>query len=219
MTKLTAIVAGLLACIVATPALATTYYYTGADYTHTITVGQTIPAPPWSAEEFATQQWGMQGDRTTATIIFESDMSAFSGTLVVRKYDPSIDGPSHAPTNAISWEWYSGSITMQFVLTTVTFDHGEIVAWSTAGSGGVPFINRSLVIGCNCQNLDFRSNSSSGELLDIKNGFLGWRSGAFTTEPGTWTRIDAVPAPIIGGGLPGLLLASLGWLGWRRRRQ
>ena len=196
--------------LLGTPANADTiYYYTGSPYTiistENILDRTTIPATvvpnPNAAADAA-----VFGTNLTGSVTFGFDTTGVTGTFANNVPYPN---PFPVRLNRLT----SGDISWtQLSIFSFTLADGAIIGWQLSSSSQADCAFSVPSIGCGV----ISSNDGGDFVQQICHDCL---FVAKTAMPGTWSLVAPVPGPIAGAGLPGLILASGGLLGWWRRRQ
>jgi hypothetical protein len=195
----TAFAAALLVTLGLTSAQAdTTYNYVGA---------------PW--EFFDGDGWNPAavGTNMTGSVTYNFDTTGFTGFFsgnlgLNNPYDPPGFMDVQLTSGTLTADWKTNGIRFY----NFTFSNGQIVD-ANIESWGVPCGSQVGAAGCSMEV----GVSSYSEIVVLSSlPHVNLIAGAL----GTWTLDPAsVPAPIMGAGLPSLILAGLGLLGWRQRKR
>jgi hypothetical protein len=199
----------------ATPASATTYEYSGTNYT---TYNVIAPDPV------------TYGTHMTGSVTFTQDTSHFTGTILVIPGQGIVDLTLTSGMITASWPYFNifanpASPYFQSPLTNPNYFKlldGNITDWWLDGFS--PDWNGAFFLGTNNYCCPSLPPGTSWDRIEswFPTGTLYANDAGSLNPSSVWTRVDStasVPGPIAGAGLPGLILACGGLLGWWRRRK
>jgi hypothetical protein len=192
----------------------TTYNYVGADYTYQPGNSFTYNGDPYPLP--GTDYAAILGPRLTASVTLDGDTSNATGS-----YDTNQLGNPIGYRGVLEFSFSSGMVVFDsqaFLFgVSLTLSNGVVTGWSF--SSGIPSVF-SCGVGPFCAGGYLQSGPGAGDYIRFLIPYPGANYGAQSNGPGTWTleSISPVPGPIVGAGLPGLVLTIAAFIGWLRSR-